>query len=355
MFVYEYASGALNYTNKDKESKLPPIQETRNKFYTPIAPKNIRYFSSSAILNKDKVKHPDNLELPLLNEDVQFKTWLINNIPQKIYPNSLNLKEKIYKENRGKSGLYLWECQLNGKYYIGSAKNLTNRLARYFSPKELANTDNLIQRALIKYGHENFSLYILEYTDVKNLIEREQYYIDMLSPQYNILKIAGSSLGFEHSEETKLKMSTIKLNDPKLIEYINNLSDINRGSTKSEEFKANRRAKTTGIHNPMYGKSHSEESRLIMNISKKGVPLTEEHKAKIKDTLAKIGKIDRSKSSKRVYLYLNESPTILFKEFSTYTEAGQYLNCNRSTIYRYIDSNKIYCNKWLLSSYLHNS
>jgi hypothetical protein len=31
--------------------------------------------------------------------------------------------------------------------------------------------------------------------------------MDKFNPQYNILKIAGSSLGFKQSEETKLKIS----------------------------------------------------------------------------------------------------------------------------------------------------
>ena len=150
-------------------------------------------------------------------------------------------------------------------------------------------------------------------------------------------------------------MSQTKLNNPLLIEQVKKLGYKNSGKTMNEEFKINCSILTTGINNPMYGKSHSEESRLIMNITKKGIPLTEKHKAKIKNTLAKIGKIDRSKSSKKIYLYLNESPTILFKKFKTYTEAGQYLDCNRSTISKYVDTNKIYNNKWLLSSYQHNS
>lgn len=35
---------------------------------------------------------------------------------------------------------------------------------------------------------------------------REQYYIDSLNPEYNILKMAGSRLGHKHSEETKAKL-----------------------------------------------------------------------------------------------------------------------------------------------------
>lgn len=37
--------------------------------------------------------------------------------------------------------------------------------------------------------------------------DREQYYFDTLKPEYNILKVAGSSLGRKVSEETKALLS----------------------------------------------------------------------------------------------------------------------------------------------------
>lgn len=50
---------------------------------------------------------------------------------------------------------------------------------------------------------------ILEYCDksVACALKREQYYFDMLSPKYNILKKAGSSLGYKHRQQTKIKIS----------------------------------------------------------------------------------------------------------------------------------------------------
>jgi group I intron endonuclease len=63
----------------------------------------------------------------------------------------------------------------------------------------------LIHKALLKYRYSSFSLEILEYCEPKKCIEREQYYLDLLKPEYNILKNAGSLLGFKHSEETKAK------------------------------------------------------------------------------------------------------------------------------------------------------
>ena len=66
-----------------------------------------------------------------------------------------------------------------------------------------------ISRALVKHGYNNFRLEILEYCDSSKsiLLEREQYYIDQLNPNYNIEKIAGSSAGRLLSEETKLLIS----------------------------------------------------------------------------------------------------------------------------------------------------
>ena len=50
---------------------------------------------------------------------------------------------------------------------------------------------------------------ILEYCAASKCIEREQYYLDLLTPEYNILKVAGSSLGRKHSYEAKAKMRVI--------------------------------------------------------------------------------------------------------------------------------------------------
>jgi group I intron endonuclease len=65
----------------------------------------------------------------------------------------------------------------------------------------------IIHNALLKYGYSAFTLEILEYCEITNLIAREQYYIELLKPEYNILGKAGSNFGFKHSEITKLKLA----------------------------------------------------------------------------------------------------------------------------------------------------
>ncbi len=63
---------------------------------------------------------------------------------------------------------------------------------------------------MLKYGYSKFRLEILEYCSVENLLEREQYYIDLLKPEYNILAVAGSSLGYKHTKETIAKFKLRK-------------------------------------------------------------------------------------------------------------------------------------------------
>jgi group I intron endonuclease len=66
----------------------------------------------------------------------------------------------------------------------------------------------IILKTLIKYGYSNFKVEILEFCNKDEVLAREQHYLDLLKPEYNILTAAGSSLGYKHSEETKVKMKT---------------------------------------------------------------------------------------------------------------------------------------------------
>jgi hypothetical protein len=71
-----------------------------------------------------------------------------------------------------------------------------------------------IDRALLKYGFSNFSLEILEHCKKKEiLLEREQYYLDNLKPEYNIAEIAGSTLGYKHTSESLAKMRDFVLSE----------------------------------------------------------------------------------------------------------------------------------------------
>lgn len=83
----------------------------------------------------------------------------------------------------------------------------------YYSLRSLAKSNRPIDRALLKYGFSNFSFEILEFCGTEELLGREQHYLDNLNPQYNIAEIAGSTLGYKHTEESLAKMRDFVLSD----------------------------------------------------------------------------------------------------------------------------------------------
>ncbi len=137
-----------------------------------------------------------------------------------MYTNADIQKTQILKKNNGKSGVYCWKNKENEDFYIGSSTDLEKRLKYYCSLSYLKNekkNKSIIYKSLLKYGYSKFSLQILEYCEPSDCIKKEQYYIDLLKPKYNILKTAGSSLGFKHSEETLAKLSAAQKKVDRLV------------------------------------------------------------------------------------------------------------------------------------------
>jgi|SRR5690606_15164618 len=95
----------------------------------------------------------------------------------------------------------------------------------YYSLRSLAKSNRPIDRALLKYGFSNFTLQILEYCEKEILLKREQYYMDLLKPKYNIVEKAGSTLGYKHTPESLKKMRDFVLSDE--VRQIKALSTIN--------------------------------------------------------------------------------------------------------------------------------
>lgn len=95
--------------------------------------------------------------------------------------------------------------------YIGSAVDFNLRMIRHKHHLKKGIHRNLhLQRSYNKYGKENMVFEILEKLNSPEfLIQREQFFIDSLNPQINILKIACSPLGYKHSEETKKYISKV--------------------------------------------------------------------------------------------------------------------------------------------------
>jgi group I intron endonuclease len=106
------------------------------------------------------------------------------------------------------SGIYIIENLVNNKIYVGSTNNLDGRKGRHFSSlRKNKHHNKHLQFSFNKYKEDNFKFYVLEECKIKNLANREQYYIDKLKPQYNKRLIAENNQGLKHSEEAKRKIS----------------------------------------------------------------------------------------------------------------------------------------------------
>jgi len=151
--------------------------------------------------------------------------------------------------------------------YIGSAVDFMGRWQDHkIALRKGIHHSILLQRAWNKYGEDCFEFSEIEFVDREELISKEQFYLDLLKPEYNICKIAGSCLGIIRSEETRRKIGNA------LKGKSNPMCNIDRD----------------GINNPMYGRKHSNLTKAKMSVAKVGEKhplygksLSEEHKAKI--------------------------------------------------------------------------
>lgn len=86
-----------------------------------------------------------------------------------------------------KSGIYKITNKINGKFYIGSSKDLVRRRKDHFRLlKKGINHSVLLQRAVNKYGLDNFVFEILVECSEELLFIIEQKLVDELKPEYNI-------------------------------------------------------------------------------------------------------------------------------------------------------------------------
>jgi group I intron endonuclease len=203
---------------------------------------------------------------------------------------------------------------------------------KYFNYSYLKNRETLvISRALMKYGYSNFSLEILEYCDVANLTEREQYYFDKLNPRYNTLKIAGSSLGHKLTEETKEKISK----SLKGI-YVKEKSAL-YGRTHTEETKALMASKRFKENNPLFGKTHTEETKELMRQKALGRKHSE-------DTLLKMS-ANRGHSV-NIHEKCDSEGFKLIGSFVSIRRAAKFLGISGNTVKLYINSGKIFKDRY---------
>ena len=116
--------------------------------------------------------------------------------------------QKINEKLRFKSGIYEFFNLTNGKRYIGSSKDIYNRLHEHYHNLQNNKAHNKhFQAAWNKYGEESFIYNILEFCNEEIRFDREQYYIDVINPEYNLTNYVIANTGHKVSDECKEKIS----------------------------------------------------------------------------------------------------------------------------------------------------
>ena len=116
--------------------------------------------------------------------------------------------------------IYKIENKINGKIYIGKTEknNPEDRWKSHCRDAKYRKTK--LYNAFKKYGIINFEFYVIEFTGKvtrQRLNEREIYWIEVLSPEYNMTK--GGDGGFIHSQlgkKWKIK-NTCNMRKPKTV------------------------------------------------------------------------------------------------------------------------------------------
>lgn len=235
--------------------------------------------------------------------------------PVVTYPNADLNKPILLRDNKDKAVIYRWVNKVNGKTYVGSSVNLTARLYKYFSVQHLNKYKTPIHNALLKYGFNNFSLEILEYCEQGvDPVTREQYYFGLLKPEYNILEIAGSSLGFKHSDETlKFFKDSRKVSEATK----NNLSLAARGRILTESDKVK------------------------ISLARTGIKLSDETRAKISAvTTARIG----------VPVIVKNVDTNTELEYTSLTEAALAIGVSRTAVKKAMDTGKTVKKQYIVTT-----
>lgn len=243
-------------------------------------------------------------------------------------------------------GIYKITNIVNGKIYVGSSKNVKKRINEHKRTLKLNKHHScLLQRAVNKYGFENFTFNIIEECEQKDLIITEQKYIDGLKPEYNILKVAYSNYGHKLSEETK-KLISQKLKGIKhgkmSDETKKKIAEANTGNVPSNDTRMKMSQKRIGIK-----LSQETKNRIKMSADSERCRRAQKKMVEVRKTNGTYGPI--SEKLKNILSDTNSTETIgidiitnnIKYSFKSHKEASIFLCKSEVTLWRMIKNKKI--------------
>lgn len=220
-------------------------------------------------------------------------------------------------------------------------------------------TNSLIYKNILKYGHNSFSLSILEVLGESksvaksHILAREQFYLDWARETYgsqvllNLLTETNSSQGFIHSSDSKAKIAAARLGKSHSGETKEKLSQMFSGEENPFAGKKHRPEviaklkQRTGEANPMFNKAKSPEFLAHMNKDRSGVNNPMFGKAQSEETLAKLRKMVFVYDVEKDYQLLGVFPTVM---------CTKTFNIGYSTLSKRLNDGKIHKGKYFARS-----
>jgi group I intron endonuclease len=202
---------------------------------------------TSSTTNENLLWEEKNLTEPksnCLNNSVNEQKNIINDTAIASTKNQCSDTGKI-------SGIYKIINKVNGKYYVGSSKNIHVRWRVHKSNlNNNKHPNSHLQNAWNKYGNTLFEFTIVENTD--KLDEIEQFHLNIAKKEvhncYNVWFDVRCRESKVVSEETKTKISKSHI-----LKYKNGYVAPMSGKTHSDLFKLNRSKLYLGANNPNFG------------------------------------------------------------------------------------------------------
>lgn len=145
------------------------------------------------------------------------------------------------------SGIYCIINKVNGKRYVGQTYDVNYRWRRHKNDLKCnCHSNQHLQNAWNKYGEDNFDFTVLEMCPLKDLDEKEIYWInfyDCFNNGYNLAEGGLGCRGYKHTEEELQKMREAQTKTPPVLQY------TLEGEFVKEWFSASTASKALGYNN----------------------------------------------------------------------------------------------------------
>jgi len=111
------------------------------------------------------------------------------------------IKNQYNDALKGAIGIYLISNIINNHKYIGQSMDILKRIKYHKRDLERGKHFNkYLQNAWNKYGGSSFKFSVLETCKIIELSDKEQYWIERLKPEYNIVKNVYEFYAYKTSE-----------------------------------------------------------------------------------------------------------------------------------------------------------